>query len=196
MSNKLGLYVIFILLATQTALLCFTYYQYASRTPGKNFGIYNSVSFPIQALERPNVSPKTLTRWATLAATATFTLDFVNYETQLEALRDYFTSEGYTNFLSALNDAQTITNIIDKKLVLSSVAVAPSIISWEGLTQGNYSWQIEVPVLVSYLSASANVKQTKIISLLVTQVPTTDAPKGIGIARYVTYDISLSDLSG
>jgi len=197
MSHKLGTYIILILLATQAALLGLVFFFYSGRSSGQFFGVLNNTpAFEVMALDRPNVSPKTLTNWATLAGTATFTLDFVNYETQLNAIRDYFTSSGYDNFLEALATAGTLTSINDKKLVLSAIPIAPSIISWEGLFEGNYAWQIQVPILVSYLSASANVRQAKVISLLITQVPTKDAPKGIGISQYITHDVNIHDITG
>lgn len=197
MSHKLGTYITLILLAIQAALISFAFILYSQRTSGQFFGVLNNTpTFEVHALNRPNVSPKTLTNWATLAATATFTLDFVNYENQLNSVREYFTSAGYDNFLVALASAGTLASVTEKKLVLSAIPIAPSIISWEGLYYGNYAWQIQVPILVNYLSASANVRQAKVISLLITQVPTKEAPKGIGITQYISHDVGINDITG
>jgi intracellular multiplication protein IcmL len=141
-------------------------------------------------LDRPNVSTRALLSWATLAATATYTLDFVNYQTSLDELKNYFTNSGYENFLNALNTSGTLSSIIEKKLVLTAVAIGPAIVIGEDEIRGNHIWKIEVPITVSYLSASAEEKRNKLVTVIVTQVPTTEASKGIGIAQYISTDLN------
>jgi intracellular multiplication protein IcmL len=198
MSHKLAAFIAFILLGSQVGLLSVIYIQYAMRPHSQYYGALPSQqNFPIVALNRPNVSPKALTSWATLAATATYTIDFVHADENLNKIKDYFTLNGYENYRTALDETQFIQNIISKKLVTSAVSVAPAMITQEGEgLDGNYTWQILVPMLVSYLSSSSDVKEFRVVSLTVVQVPTHDAPKGIGISRYVTRSISESDIAG
>lgn len=171
-------------------LLGLSYFQYSIRSPGNFFGVLpNNTTFELDYLERPNVSTSALLSWATLAATATFTLDFVNYETSLENLKAYFTNEGYQSFLVALKQSGVITTLVDKKLVMSAVAIGPSIVIAEDEVHGNHFWKVEIPIMVSYLSASAEEKTNKLVTLTITQVPTTQAPKGIGIGQYVAVDL-------
>lgn len=198
MSHRFATFAMLILLSALLALMIIAYYQYYTRPTPLYFGVKPDRSqFAIQSLDRPNLAPRVLTRWATLAATATFTIDFVHYEENLKNLRHYFTEEGYNFFLNALTESHAITDITEKKLVVSAIAVAPTIITSEGIgPNGKYTWEILVPILVSYLSASADVKQPKIVSLTVTQVPTEDAPTGIGISRYTTFGVNLQDITG
>lgn len=191
MSHKIVFSIILTLLLSQLALLGFNYYQYSQRAPGQFFGsLPDGKAFTLDWLDRPNVSTKALLSWATLAATATYTLDFVNYETTLDNLRSYFTTSGYENYLGALEESNTIGTITDKKLVLSAVAIGPAIVLAEDEVRGNHVWKIEVPITVSYISASAEEKRDKLVTLTITQVPTTEASKGIGIAQYVAVDLS------
>jgi intracellular multiplication protein IcmL len=191
MSHKFGILFIVVLLSSQIGLLAFNYYSYATRPEGEFYGsLPNQTAFILTPLKRPNVSTKALLSWATIAATATFTLDFVNYENNLKSLKDYFTESGYQNFLNALAETSTLKTIEEKKLVLSAVAIGTAVISQEYEKSGVHSWTVEVPITVTYISVSAEEKREKLISMTITQVPTHQASKGIGISKYVATDLS------
>lgn len=198
MPHKLAAFIIFMLMGTQVGLLVIVYLQYYMRAPAQYFGAPPSnANFQISALNRPLTTPRVLTNWATLAATATYTIDFVHAEENLNRMRDYFTASGFADFKVALDQSNFIKNIIDKKLIVSAVSVAPAMITQEGEDlNGQYTWRIIVPILVSYLSASSDIKEFRVVSLTVVQVPTHDAPKGIGISRYVTNVITQADIAG
>lgn len=198
MSHKFATFIALTLLGFQLFLLTGIYLQYYTRPADQYYALPPSQnSFTIEALDRPTVSPAALTRWATLAATATYTIDFVHAEENINKLKDYFTTSEYENYRVALDQSRLIQNIIDKKLITSAVSVAPAMITKEGLgLDGKYTWQISVPILVSYLSSSSDVKEFRVVSLTIVQVPTQDAPKGIGIAQYVTNTINESDVAG
>lgn len=195
MSNR-WLPLTLLVLVANLGLIALVYFQFAIRSPGDFFGFPpNQQAFSLSPLDRPNVSTKALLSWVTLAATSTFTFDFVNYQDQLNKVKDYFTAAGYEEFQTALQEAETITKIDEEKLVLSAVAVGPAIILDEGQQRGRYTWQVQVPLLVRYQSASVNETRIQIVTVLVTQVSTSDAPKGIGIAQYVAREAGPEVLS-
>lgn len=172
-------------------LISFAYFQFAIRLPGQFWGrLPNGQAYTLQALARPNVSTKALLSWATLSATATFSFDFVNYKDQLKALREYFTIDGYRSFLTLINDSPTWSTIEEKKLIASAVAIGPAILLREELRGDSHSWRIQVPLLVRYQSADGKEKRQQMVEMLITQVSTQDAPKGIGISQYVARGIS------
>lgn len=176
----------FVLLGIHLALIGVCYFQFATRSSGQFFAVPpNGDTFQIIPLDRPNVSTKALLSWATLAATATFSFDFVNYKDQLSALQDYFTIEGYDNFITSLQNNNILNTIESTKLVLSAVSIGPAIVLIEEELGERHTWHIQVPLLVRYQSASSNETRQQVVDLLITQVPTRDAPTGIGIAQYV-----------
>lgn len=190
MSHKLGMMVILVLVLSQIALLGLSYFSYALRSSGEFYGSTpKKVDFQLQPLPRPNVSTQALLSWATLAATATFTIDFVNYEKNIANLKDYFTKRGYDSFLNALSENKTLVTINEKKLVLSAVPIGPAVVAGEYEENDVHVWNIEVPITVTYLSVSAEEKQEKLVTLTIIQVPTSEASKGIGIERYVAVNI-------
>ena len=140
-------------------------------------------------LNEPNVTPSSLMNWVTLAITSAYTLDFYGYGETLEDLKQYFTLDGYQNFLNALEASGSLNRIIRDKLVLTAVATDPAIVLEEGLMNNVYTWRIQIPLLLNYQGASTTAtQQTIAVSVLVTRVPTSEAPKGIGIAQIVDGD--------
>jgi len=186
MSHKDWLTIVLALLVVSFSFIGVAYYQIATRSTGQYFAVLpNNTSNVIKALDRPSVSTKALLSWVTLAATATFSFDFVNLHDQLEKLKDYFTVDGYNNFLNSLSATGMAKTITDKKLILSAVAVGTAIVLHEEESHSGYTWRIQVPVLIRYQSANVNETREQLVEVLVTQVPTSDAPKGIGIAQYI-----------
>ncbi|MBP9764128.1 MAG: DotI/IcmL family type IV secretion protein, partial [Gammaproteobacteria bacterium] len=124
-----------------------------------------------------------------LAATSTFTFDFFNHKDQLKAMKDYFTADGFDSFMASLQETGVLTTIIEKKLILSAVAIGPAIVLTEEGIGSKHSWRIQVPLIVRYQSANVDETRTQVVEVLVTQVSTQDAPKGIGIAQYIAREV-------
>lgn len=135
-------------------------------------------------LDEPNVNTKTLLGWATLAATSAYTLNFVDYEENLRYLQDFFTVAGWENYRASLDSSGRLDDVISKSLVVSSVLAGAPVVLQEGPLKGNYAWRIQLPLLVTYQASGDSVAQTLAVTLLVTRVPTDEAPKGIGIAQF------------
>jgi intracellular multiplication protein IcmL len=138
------------------------------------------------ALRAPNFTTQALLDWAAEAATAVYTFDFYNYAEVIKRARIYFTEPGYENFLAAIQGAQVVNTIVKKKLVVSAVLTDTPVILKEGvISTGNYAWQVQFPMLLTYQSASEQIKSRIILTLLVTRIPTSESVKGVGIASFV-----------
>lgn len=186
MSQKNWLYFVNLLLVAQLSLIGFVYFVFAIRAEGQFIAQRpDEDTFQLAPMDRPNVSTKALLSWVTLAATSSFSFDFVNYKDQLTKLQDYFTTDGYDNFISSLDSAGFLKSIEEKKLVLSAVAVGPAIVLTENGEGNKHTWRIQVPLLVRYQSANVNETRLQVVDVLIAQVSTKDAPKGIGIAQYI-----------
>ncbi len=179
------------MILSQIAVFGFIFFKHLLRSNGQFFGtLPDGSNFELNVLMRPNVSAKALLNWATLAATGTYTLNFVSFEDDLRNLKPYFTTEGYENFVDSLQQTGTLSTIQTKKLVVTAAAIGPAIIAQENDVRGYHNWRIVVPITVSYLSASEEEKRNKLVTLLITQVPTSDATTGIGIAQYQSIDLN------
>lgn len=140
---------------------------------------------PLFALTEPNQSDSAVLQWANQAAIAAFTYNFVNYRDELQASSGFFTAEGWDQFLSALQESNNLDAIKIKKLVVSAVATRAPIILQKGILNGHYSWRVQMPILVTYQSASEFTQQNNVVTMLITRVSTLNSPRGIGIAQFV-----------
>lgn len=141
--------------------------------------------FRLKPLIRPNQSAQVILSWANQAAVAAFTFDFLNYQQNFSDVRQYFTSDGYKNYLSALEESGTLKTVTAKRLVVKAVATDAPVIIKEGVISGRYSWKIEVPLVVRYESASERFTRPFLVQMLIVRVPTQETPTGIGIAQFI-----------
>lgn len=138
----------------------------------------------MKALTQPNLASATLLQWTNQAVVSVFTYDFVNYRQQLQNSRDYFTSEGWSNFISALKSQNIIQFVLSKKMTVNAVATGAPTIVQEGILEGaRYAWRIRMPILITYQSANQVAQQYAIATILVVRVSTLVNPKGVGIAQ-------------
>jgi len=133
-------------------------------------------------------------QWANQAAIASFTYNFVNFRDELQASSGFFTAEGWDQFLTALQQSNILDAVKAKKLIVSAVATRAPIILQKGILNGVYFWRVQMPILVTYQSASEFTQQNNVVTMLITRVVVTmlitrvstlNSPRGIGIAQFV-----------
>lgn len=140
---------------------------------------------PLFPLNEPNQSDSAVLQWANQAAIAAFTYNFVNYRDELQASSGFFTAEGWDQFLSALQQSNNLDAVKAKKLIVSAVATRAPIILQKGLLNGRYSWRVQMPILVTYQSASEFTQQNNVVTMLINRVSTLNSPRGIGISQFI-----------
>jgi len=140
---------------------------------------------PLQPLDQPNQSDSAVLQWANQAAIAAFTYNFVNYRDELQASSAFFTAGGWDQFLGALKQSNNLDAVKAKKLVVSAVATRAPIVLQKGVLSGSYSWRVQMPILVTYQSASEFTQQNNVVTMLITRISTLNSPRGIGIAQFV-----------
>ena len=140
---------------------------------------------PLFPLDEPNQSDSAVLQWANQAAIAAFTYNFVNYRDELQSSSGFFTAEGWDQFLGALQQSNNLDAVKAKKLIVSAVATRAPIILQKGILNESYSWRVQMPILVTYQSASEFSQQNNVVTMLITRVSTLNSPRGIGIAQFV-----------
>ncbi|WP_298626808.1 type IVB secretion system apparatus protein IcmL/DotI [uncultured Legionella sp.] len=140
---------------------------------------------PLFPLNEPNQSDSAVLQWANQAAIAAFTYNFVNYRDELQASSGFFTADGWDQFLSALQSSNNLDAVKAKKLIVSAVATRAPIILQKGVLNGQFSWRVQMPILVTYQSASEFTQQNNVVTMLITRVSTLNSPRGIGISQFV-----------
>ncbi len=168
------------------AIIAFQYYTkpapvyFATQTDGK--------LIEIQPLYEPLVDEDMLLTWASRAAIGAFSYNFLDYQDDLQQMRQYFTPGGFDNYLEALQQSGNLETVLSKRLVVKAAVTQVPVIVQHGLIKGRYAWKIEIPMLISYVSANENLEQPILVTMLVTRVSTQDKPQGIAIAQFVVED--------
>ena len=137
------------------------------------------------ALTKPVVNPSTILVWANEAVITAYTYDFNNYQTQLQKASQYFTTEGWQTFMTALTASGNLTKVVEHKMVVSAVATGSPIVLSQGELAGRYSWKVQMPVLVTYLGANASNKQNLIVTMLIVRTGTAEGTRGLGIKQFI-----------
>ena len=140
---------------------------------------------PLYPLDQPNQSDSAVLQWANQAAIAAFTYNFVNYREELQASSGFFTADGWEQFLTALDQSNNLDAVKSKKLIVSAVATRAPVILQKGILNGRFSWRVQMPILVTYQSASAFTQNNYVVTMLITRVSTLNSPRGIGISQFI-----------
>jgi len=178
--------VLLIMVLVNVCLVAVIIYQLTHPTPSQYFATSaEGRVIPLHPLSQPVVTQSALLQWAARAAVAAYTYNFVDYRAQLQEASDYFTPQGWSNFEDALKGSRNLETVLARKLVVTAVPTGAPIILDQAPINGRYAWKVQMPILVTYQSASTTYQQPLVVSMLITRVPDIDRPDGIAIAQFV-----------
>jgi intracellular multiplication protein IcmL len=141
---------------------------------------------PLVPIDRPHLTEAQVTNFAVEAVTRALTIDFANWKQDLSDAKIYFQNpEGYDRFLSALTSSGNLDLIRNNRMSSSAVANGAVIVA-RGLSgEGRYTWRLEIPLEVTYLSSSDKRDQSMIAFVEVVRLPTYENPYGVGVSRFI-----------
>ena len=140
---------------------------------------------PLVPFSQPNLSNSAILEWSNTAAAAAYSYNFVNYRQALQQAADYFTPEGKQMFFTAIKNSNNLQAVISKKLIVSAVATGVPVILEQGILAGRYTWKVQIPMLITFQSASQFSQQSVTVTLLIVRISTLTSPRGIGIAQFI-----------
>ena len=140
---------------------------------------------PMVALDEPNLSTPALMSWTAQAATETMTFGFNDYRRRLQEASRNFTRVGWASFTTALERSRIMEMVeANQQVVTAAPSSAPVLVS-EGIVNGRYQWQVEVPMIINY-QAGSQVRAARIVlTLLIVRVSKLESPNGVGIEQWV-----------
>lgn len=176
---------------TLMAIICvgltfvLTYFSIQQRVP-KFFSTTTTGEVkPMYSLSEPVVTSNYLLQWASLRARDVYNLSFAQYQKQLDDLKPYFTNAGYSKLRGALDSSGFIDVVNQQKLNTSAVVYKPPVILARLIVDGYFTWRVQLPLLVTFTSASQQTQLKYIVTMDVTRVPVISAPKGIQIKNFI-----------
>ena len=140
---------------------------------------------PMVALDEPNLSTPALMSWTAQAATETMTFGFNDYRRRLQEASRNFTRVGWASFTTALERSRIMEMVeANQQVVTAAPSSAPVLVS-EGVVNGRYQWQVEVPMIINYQAGSQTRAARIILTLLIVRVSKLESPNGVGIEQWV-----------
>ena len=185
------------MLIVNIGLVGVIFYQASNQPQAKYFATSSDGRItPLSPLSQPVVSTSALLQWANQAAVAAYTYNFVTYRKQLQEASEYFTPEGWRNYEKALQGSRNLETVLARKLVVTAVATGAPVVLDQGRIRGRYAWKVQMPVLVSYQSATTTYQQPLTLTLVVVRVSTLNVPKGIAIAQFYASETGGARMGG
>ena len=139
-------------------------------------------------LNEPSFSDERITQWATEAVLQANNWNFADYREALQAACNrYFTPAGCQEYRDALIRIGNLESVKTKRLTVRAVVVKPPLILnkvLQGQTQ-RFTWQMQMEVLIRYLSSSEQTTQNLRVTVVVVRRPLTETEQGVGIEKYV-----------
>lgn len=145
------------------------------RPAGNAYKVMTNLSQPMRSVDE-------VSDLAAATAANALTLNFVGYYDQLEQIRSRFTERGWKSFGQSLISSGFIDAVLKKKLSTSAVVIGTPVLLNRGMLNGNYAWKFQMPVLVTYQSASEKKTQNQIVTIVFTRVPLVGPGAEVGIA--------------
>lgn len=138
-------------------------------------------------LPLPNVNRDAILRWAAAAATEVMTFGFHDIDERMNHARRLFSDEGWESFSQALLRARMLKAMLANQHIMTAIPTATPSILGEGIFNGDYSWIIEVPTILTVRAGSeSRIVRTR-LRLVIIRLPTTTNPMGIGIKTFLAF---------
>lgn len=138
---------------------------------------------PVTPLNTTVDSLSTVEVWMEHAVVAANTYNFANYKEALagpDGAERFFTVEGWNGWLTALEQSGNLAAVKERKMVASASPAGGPVLVKEGVEDGVYTWQFQLPVVLTY--QVLNRAQNQHVTLLVTVVRAAIAKHPSGLA--------------
>lgn len=185
-----GINKIFIALSIVTAtivlLLAMSFYLHTQKPRPVTFHTDSDGRvYPPIPIDRPFIKEADLVQWLNNVVSKSFSFDFVNYKTQVENLRQYYTENGYTKLLGVLNSYANPNQVQNAKLFINANAGGVPTIFNQGLIGNTYNWILHVPLELTYSSGEKNTIANITLEITVIRVQINSELAGIAIDNVV-----------
>lgn len=136
----------------------------------------------ITHLPEPMKSVDQIADLAASVVASSLTMNFVGYYEQLSHIRSKFTDAGWKSFGQSLLTSGFIDAVLTKKLSVSAVVLGTPVLLNQGMLGGHYAWRFQMPVLVTYESASDKKSQNQMVTIIFKRVSLEGKGAEVGIA--------------
>ncbi|WP_202305955.1 DotI/IcmL/TraM family protein [Dryocola clanedunensis] len=156
--------------------------------PIQNFATEDGRIIPVVASDIPLYTDAQVAEFGSRVISQAFTLDFVHYREQMNALQGKFSDNGYRSYYSAVTNSNVLASVRDKKMNMSAMTSAGVVVS-KGTMGDNFAWKIQYPVVIRLSGQSTSLPEQRfIVSLLITRVDQRKKHAGLEVSQLVTFE--------
>ena len=168
------------------------YYFYRAINPYKIPAPYRLIykqgeqqqTYALQPLRAPYLNQVILTEWASLAGVSLYTLDWNNYQAEVEANAElYFTKEAREEYYDQLKATHFIEDIASQRVLTTAITEGVPVILRQGILNGAYSWKVQFPMQVTFQSPGGTKFRHYLVTMLINRVPTWKKSDGLAITQ-------------
>ena len=142
---------------------------------------------PLIPLDEPHLSAERVANYAVEAVTSALTYRFDRYQDDFQAAQDFFTQpRGWNSFVSAVQDSNVLDMVKSRRFNSTAVAQNARIVRQGVSADGVYEWVVQMPVRVTFQSASEVTSQDLTVTVTMQRVQTYQTPEAMAIYRFVT----------
>lgn len=150
------------------------------------FGVDNGRIFPLIPLSRPYRKIPDVIQYAKDTLNQSFTLDFNNWQSQLENVRPRYDREGFKSYLDAFQKSGILDSVRAKRMNMS-VTTGTGVLVKDGVEDGVYVWYVQAPIEVKLAGQTSEMAPQRFrATVRVTRVPTLDSIEGIAVGQLIT----------
>ena len=153
-------------------------FYFASTSDGQLIRMY--------PLGTPVLTDSAIEGWTSRNIPKLYNLNFVQLRRQVLGLREYFTPFGWSQFTHAFGPE--LRRIQSSKLIVSATPTNVPVITQHGVFNGVYSWQVQIPVVVSYQAGDTQTTQHVIVRLILQRTNSLASGQIVGISQIVVQD--------
>ncbi len=147
----------------------------------RDVGEARASKMPSVPLDQSNLPSNQVLIWTMQGIEQIYTYNYKNFPDVLTAIRHYFTTQGYESYMKALDDSKNLNTVQDKRLAVTAKVAEKGKIVKEGVVNGIYTWEVQVPINVNYKSTTESIDQKLVANVEVVRVPLSDSQVGIAI---------------
>lgn len=136
-------------------------------------------------LSAPMLSTEALLSWASQVAMGSYTYNFANYRQKIQMQENNFTSDAWQQFLVQLKDSGNLQAVDQRKINVSAVVSGAPVVVYQGTLDGRYAWKVQVPLLVTFVSASDRFQKNYMVTMVIVRVSTVQNQNGVAVAQFI-----------
>jgi len=136
-------------------------------------------------LSNPMLTTEALLSWAGQVAMGVYTYNFSDYRQRIQMQEINFTSDAWQQVLTQLKSSNTLDAIIKRQINVSAVVSGAPVVVYQGMLDGRFAWKVQVPLLVTFVSASDRFQKNYMVTMVIVRVSTVQNQNGVAVAQFI-----------